>query len=254
MNAASLAATTAIVFAAAVLRGFTGFGFALAAVPLLGLAMEPASAVPLSLAVVAIGGSIGLPPALRNCEWRSLRGLAIGAMIGSPVGALTLSVISADAARLTIAAFTIAAVIGLARSGAPGAGRSALRDLVYGGFAGFFNGLAGMPGPPVVAYYMGTPLNRDVIRASLLVFFQFTAWIGVASLLAFGLMRTDLLPAIALGVPVFWIGNRIGLSLFSRGTDTGYRRIALACLVAMALMSAAPAVRALLKAGATAAN
>lgn len=254
MTPGALIATTAIIFGAAVLRGLTGFGFALASVPLLGLVMEPAQAVPLSLIVVAIGGSLGLPPALRACEWPSLRGLALGAAVGSPLGALALSRISADSARLIIAAFTIAAVVGLARGGEPRATRSGPRDLVYGLLAGLFNGLAAMPGPPVVAYFMATPLNREAIRASLLVFFQFTAWIGVASAIAIGLLTADLLLPAAIGLPAFWIGNRVGLAIFARGSDAGYRRIALACLVAMALTSAVPAVRALVKAAAVAAN
>ena len=52
----------------------------------------------------------------------------------------------------------------------------------------------------------------------------------------------------ALSLPGFWIGNWAGARLFAAGTDQGYRRIALACLVAMALASAAPAISGLLRA------
>ena len=47
------------VFAAAVLRGFTGFGFGLAAVPLLSLALPPAKVVPFVVVlqvIVGVGG------------------------------------------------------------------------------------------------------------------------------------------------------------------------------------------------------
>ena len=50
------------VFLAAILRGFTGFGFALAAVPLLSLTLPPARVVPIVVilqAIVAFGPKMG---------------------------------------------------------------------------------------------------------------------------------------------------------------------------------------------------
>ena len=48
------------VFAASVLRGFTGFGFGLAAVPLLSLALPPAKVVPFVVVLQVIVGVAGL--------------------------------------------------------------------------------------------------------------------------------------------------------------------------------------------------
>ena len=63
------------VFAAAVLRGFTGFGFGLAAVPLLSLALPPAKVVPfvVALQVVAAWGLFGLLVAVRFFRWEPRR-------------------------------------------------------------------------------------------------------------------------------------------------------------------------------------
>ncbi|MEA2739036.1 MAG: hypothetical protein QOH05_2343, partial [Acetobacteraceae bacterium] len=52
----SLIVTMAGVLAASVLRGFTGFGFGLAAVPLLSLALPPAEVVPLVVTLQVIIG------------------------------------------------------------------------------------------------------------------------------------------------------------------------------------------------------
>jgi uncharacterized protein len=244
-SAALLAQTLLIVFASAALRGLTGFGFALASVPLLGLVMEPARAVPLSLTIVAVGGVFGMRRALPSCDWPSLRGLAIGALVGSPIGALVLKHISPDMARIAIALFIVAALIALQRRHSTPAPTGWFRAIQHGLLAGLFNGLAAMPGPPIVAFYMGTKLSSEAIRASLLVIFQFTSWIGVLGAVAFGLVGADTLALAIPALPVFWIGNRIGAWLFTLGSDAAYRRIALACLAAMALGSAIPAVRAL---------
>ena len=48
------------VFAASVLRGFTGFGFGLAAVPLLSLALPPARVVPFVVVLQVIIGLAGV--------------------------------------------------------------------------------------------------------------------------------------------------------------------------------------------------
>lgn len=240
------AGTMAIVFAAAVLRGLTGFGFALAAVPMLGLLMAPAQAVPVAMCVVAVGGVFGARRAMTAADWPSIRRISIAAALGTPAGVYLLKHIPAEAARIAIALFTLAAVFGVARAGETGRPFGALRATLYGLVAGLFNGLASIPGPPVVAYFMSSPLSREAIRASMLIVFQITIFVGLVSALALGLITRDTLVLAALSLPGFWIGNTIGSRLFAAGSDQAYRRIALACLVAMAVVSAAPAVSALL--------
>lgn len=246
-TAALLAQTIAIVLFAAILRGLTGFGFALAAVPLLGFAMPPSQAVPISICIVAAGGIAGARRAATACHWPSVRGIGIAAAIGTPLGALALKHMSAEAARIIIAAFTTAAVVSLARGAPASATPGRARMVVHGFLAGLFNGLAAMPGPPIVAYFMSTTLSAEAIRASLLVVFQITVWVAAASAAALGLITRQTLILAAAALPAFLIGNLIGARLFELGSEKTYRRIALACLVAMAIGSAVPAVRELLR-------
>ena len=60
------------VFAASLLRGFTGFGFGIAAVPLLSLALPPAKAVPFVVVLQVVVGVAGLRQAWRQCDWRAV--------------------------------------------------------------------------------------------------------------------------------------------------------------------------------------
>ncbi|MCB1534085.1 MAG: sulfite exporter TauE/SafE family protein [Rhodoblastus sp.] len=240
--------TVAIVFAAATLRGLTGFGFALAAVPMLGLLMPPAQAVPVSMCIVAVGGVVGARQAMTACHWPSIRRIGVAAVVGTPAGVFLLKHIPAEAARIAIALFTLAAVLGIARAGEGAKPFGAARAIVYGLVAGVFNGLAAMSGPPIVAYFMSSALSREAIRASMLVIFQIVVFTGLASALALGLVTHDTVMLAGLSLPAFWIGNWVGARLFAMGSEQGYRRIAIACLVAMALASAAPAVSSLLHA------
>jgi hypothetical protein len=60
-------------FCAALLRGFTGFGFAIAAVPLLSLGLPPARVVPLAVLMQLLASLLDLRAAARITDWRSAR-------------------------------------------------------------------------------------------------------------------------------------------------------------------------------------
>ncbi len=138
----------ASIFVAAVLRGFTGFGFALAAVPLLGLFMAPTEAVPVAIGLQLAGSLLDFRTASRSCDWPSLRWLMIGALIGSPLGTLILTEIPAAISRLIISSVTLLAVFALGRGFALPVIPPRPVTSIAGFFSGLFNGLAAMPGPP----------------------------------------------------------------------------------------------------------
>src|ERR1700760_1886044 len=98
----SLIVTGVGVFLASVLRGFTGFGFGLAAVPMLSLALPPAQVVPLVVTLQVIIGGGGLRAAWGECDWHSVGLLAPGLVLGVPVGLMILTEVPANLVRLTI--------------------------------------------------------------------------------------------------------------------------------------------------------
>jgi uncharacterized membrane protein YfcA len=230
--------SVAAIFAAAVLRGFTGFGFSLAAVPLLGLFMPPTQAVPVAIGLQLLGSLIDFRSSAQACDWPSLRWLMVGAVLGSPVGMMILSRISAPVSRLVISAITLLAVLALGKGFALKTMPSRAATSVAGFIAGVFNGVAAMPGPPAVAYYMSVPLLGQTARASLLVFFLITSTTATITSLAIGLITLQTTGLSLLGLPVMWIGTRLGHLAFTRGTDTTHRRVSIASLGAIALLSA----------------
>ncbi|HEV7368609.1 sulfite exporter TauE/SafE family protein [Arenibaculum sp.] len=235
-------AAVAVVLAAAVLRGFAGFGFAIAAVPLLSLVMPPGEAVPLAVALQLCGGLTDLPRHGRRCHWPSLRWLIAGASIGSPAGVLALASFPAGVARLAISAVCALAIAALALGfslRAPPLGRTAA---LVGLTAGVFNGLAAMPGPPVVAYYMASALRPETVRASLLVFFAATSAAAAASLLAAGLLEPGLVPLTLAGFPAMLAGTWLGERLFAGAAGRAHRTVSLVLLAAVAVASGAKAI------------
>ncbi len=236
----AIVSTAAVsIFAAALVRGFTGFGFALMAVPLLGLFMPPTQSVPVAVCLQLLIGLSDFPRASRVCDWLSLRWLIVGGVLGSPVGALVLSVVSAPVARLCIALITVGAVVVVINGGfrlatAPSRGITTLVGLG----AGLFNGLAAMPGPPVIVYYASGPFSRVAARSSMMVFFLVSSIAALVSTAMLGLLDLGTLVLTVLGVPIMLLGTWLGDIGFHRGSDALHRRVSIVSLAAVALGSA----------------
>jgi uncharacterized protein len=238
----SIEGIAVVIFFAAVLRGFTGFGFAIAAVPLLSLIISPSQAVPLAIMLQLCGGLVDLPRQRHNCHWPSLNWLLVGATVGSPVGVLALICIPAPIVRLIISAICalVVAALGLGfnlRTMPRGAA-----TVLIGMTAGLFNGLAAMPGPPAVAYYMACPLRPVMIRASLLVFFAITSIVAAVSLFITGLLETEVILLTAGGLPIMALGTWLGEHLFKGSIGRTHRMISLSLLAGVAVLSGSNAL------------
>src|SRR5262245_1134347 len=74
-------------------RGFSGFGAALIFMPLASTAIGPRMAAPLLLVVDAVMALGLIPDAWRQADKRAVGIMALGAMVGIPLGTLALSLI-----------------------------------------------------------------------------------------------------------------------------------------------------------------
>lgn len=229
-----LAYAALAIFLGGVLRGFTGFGFAVAAVPLLSLVIEPAEAVAIvALLQVAIGLT-DIGDAWRKTDWPSLVPVAGAMAVATPLGFSLLLVLSGAGARLLIALTLILATV-LILSGWRFRERPSRSVAVgVGLLSGIFNGLAAMPGPPVVAYYLGQRLDAARTRATLIVYFLMTATLALGAAVLSGLIGYREIAAAIIGFPLLFAGGKIGERLFRQVGDGGYRRVATAALATLA--------------------
>ena len=234
-----LAAVAGAVLLAAVLRGLTGFGFALAAVPLMSFSIEPSEAVALAMLLQLMIGVRDIIALHAVLDRPSLARMSLGAVIGTPAGVALLVVLDPSLMRLAIAAVVLAGLGFMFRAPqAPAADRLRLA-FPTGIVAGVFAGLAAMPGPPAVAYFLGVDRPAAVKRASLMIFFFVTSLIAIPLLVAGGEVGLPIVLTGILALPVFVAGTAIGTRLFRRTSETSYRSLAIATLVAMAVMSGA---------------
>lgn len=228
-----------MVFLAGVIRGFSGFGFSIAAVPLLSLLFPPVQVVPVVMLLQLFISLDGLRGAWRLADRPSLLRLGLGAVLATPIGLLVLAQLPAAPVRLVIAAIVALTVAILASGRRMVSPLGGWATLGFGLVSGLFNGLAGMPGPPVIAFYLASPLATARARASMIVLFLLTSVAALLPLTAAGLVGLPSLGAAALGLPAVWLGSAFGAWLYRRSPDAHYRRAALVILGATAALAAA---------------
>lgn len=224
---------------AAVLRGIAGFGFALAAVPVLSLVLPPVEAVTLAVLLQLAIGVQDLWQLRGHAHRPSLLRLSLGALAGTPLGIWALTALDPDAARVAIAALVLAGLVALLRYRPRRARPHGGLALVAGLAAGAFSGLAAMPGPPAVVYYLGAGTSPAQTRASLLLFFFVTALIAAPGLwLAGAIDRGALGLTLAALVPMA-LGSWAGGAIFARLDAAQYRRVAIFVMALSALLAGA---------------
>lgn len=236
VSATFAAAGGAAVLAGAV-RGFSGFGSALVLSPSLAALYGPAVAVPVALVLeFALAGPF-VPPALRLVDRRRTVTLCVAAAIMVPVGAYVLSVIDATALRWIICALVFVAVailgFGWRYRGRPRAAATA----GTGALSGLLGGATGLTGPPVIFFELAGSAPIAQMRASFIVFFS---WVDLIALVSFAITGTlggrALLLTAALIAP-YLAAAGLGAKLFGRASETFYRRLAVAILAAVAVVS-----------------
>ncbi len=225
------------VFGAAFLRGFTGFGFGLAAVPALSLVMSPVVAVPCTLMLGMLAGVQVLPKIRHLVDWRSVWILVAGSLVGSPIGIWVLTALPVSTIRVVIGVILMIAVIVLWRQ--PRFGKEPKLPVGFGTgiVSGLLNGSTGFAGPPVIVYFLSTHDSVPVIRASLMMYFFFSTG-GTLIYDAFrGLVGSHVLLLTAIFFPALYLGNWLGDRSFDGSSAATYRRVALGILLILAVLS-----------------
>jgi uncharacterized protein len=238
-------------FAAALLQGTTGFGFAVLSTPLFLLFLGTAAAVQLTIIVTLALSLVVLPGLHRALDKPLLLRLALGGLAGLPFGLAAFDladpVLVRGAAGGTILVF--AGLLARSRRARvdpterPGLARSPGRDLTAGAVSGVTTALLGMSGPPVLIYLLLASAPPRAVRATLLHFFALSyAATLLAHLATIGVPRTTWLSAAAL-IPVAWLGGLLGRQLADRLGSKAFVRLAILLLAATGLYTLVDAVR-----------
>ena len=215
-------------------RGLAGFGLAILLVPVLGLAIPPAEAVVVGNWLGFLISFMHVRKQVRHTE-RSAWIIAGTALVMIPLGVLALGAVGVPMARLLIALIALAAFIAVILPPKPHHVPGRAETLATGIASGLLTGFAGMPGPPVVPFYLRRGLDPATARASMMSIFLVTQGAGVAIAVIMGAANwRELGIALAL-YPLVVVGNWAGSRAFGRIDARAWRVIAGGVLGAAAL-------------------
>ena len=209
--------------AAAFVRGLAGFGMAILLVPVLGLAVPPREAVVVANCLGLLIGLAGLRKFIGASEKSALQ-IAAVAMLATPLGVGLLAVTDPELARLAIALIALGSFVLVVLPKRPAHHvPSVIETGGTGVFSGILTGFAGMPGPPVVPYYIRREIPAQLARASMMTIFLATSLAGVVSAIVLGVatVREPLLAALLF--PAVLLGNWLGNCVFGKISDRVWR-------------------------------
>ncbi|MEM1344381.1 MAG: sulfite exporter TauE/SafE family protein [Pseudomonadota bacterium] len=223
-------------FIGGLVRGYSGFGFAMSAVPLLSIGISPALAVPAVLLHELAIGLCSLRAERAVARSPVLRILGLGTLIGTPLGLTLLAAMPEQPMRIAIALTLLVSVAAIWGAGGHrlGLGRGVLG--AAGVVSGLLNGATAMSGPPAVLVLLASPLAAAEVRGVLIYFIALSAALAVVLSLATGLQNAETLTIAALMTPGVVLGALSGVAAFRFLPHAHYRTIALLVLLAIALL------------------
>jgi len=221
---------------ASVLRAFTGFGFALAVVPVFAMFLAPAEVVVLVASLSLVLGMVSVRAWWGLFSLREILPLITLAWVGTVVGVYLLTGMSQGSFQLWVGIAVLLACLAVTLSKPANSVDSLVLRGGAGLLSGLMNGALAVPGPPMIVYALLTEVDPARSRALLMLFFTASSLWGLVSFAVAGLFVPAIPWYITLALPALFVGDRLGSALFVRYSDAFYRRVAVLVLLSMGIL------------------
>ncbi|MFP6733381.1 MAG: sulfite exporter TauE/SafE family protein [Rhodospirillales bacterium] len=227
----NLAIAGVFAVAAAMLRGFTGFGANLIWGPVLIFLWGPVEAVAI-MGLTGISASLqGCIPEIRKADWPEITPIIVAAAIGGPLGVVALLHLEPDLVRRSIGAFILITAVILATGWQYQGNQGLMPKVVTGGLGGGLAGFAGIGGPICVLYFMAAPGPAEVQRANNMISVSILIPMVLVSLAFAGGIGVDTLIRAAILLLPYSLGMWLGARLFHAIPKELFRRAVLGLLI-----------------------
>lgn len=222
-----------IAFVAFVLKAMAGFGPAIIVVSFGALLVPPRSIVATSAILDLVAGLILLRIDRARGGYRYWAPLAVAIVGGGIIGATFLKVIPAALFRrlLAIAICILGAwfILGRTRSNEPALAdalpdRCSRSDGIFTFVGGFFGGLLGISGPPII-WHFGRRFSKEAFRRILIPLFAVEVFSRTVAYSALGVVDFRVLTYVAAALPGLLIGLYVGNKMFFTLSETFFSRI-----------------------------
>ena len=227
---------------AAVVRGYSGFGFSAIVIVSASLIIEPAAIVP-ALFILEIIASIYMLPSVRHqIDYPNFWPLFAASVVGLPVGQFLLVHLPADTIRVSISLGILLATLLLWRGYGFGQKMTNPLACLAGFLLGFGSGMASMGGLLAMVVFLGANYPAAQTRAMFVTIFfaMYVYGVGVAAINGL-ITYTTLWIVLVMLLPMF-IGIFLGQRQYRSATQESFRKLALILLMILATIGIARVV------------
>lgn len=231
----------AALFAAACIRGYSGFGFSAVFIILAALITNPLPLIPVIFSC-EIAMTLFQARGIRaHVDWSRVWPLLAGAAIATVPSVTVMAQLGEDQARLAISAVILVLSLILL------SGWQLRRPIgLKGNFSvGFLSGMvnsAGVGGLPTAAFLTAQPLAPAVFRATMIVFLTGIDLMALPVMHANNLTGVDTLVGVVLAFPVLGLGVWAGGLRFSSASQAQFRRVIVILLTVFSVLNIAKVI------------
>ena len=224
LSVPQLALATAILVLAYVVRGITGFGSGLIAIPLLALMLPLPVVVPM-VGLLDYLASVGHGVHhRRQIRWREILPLMPFTLAGVVLALYIFKTVDADLLVKVLGVFVLLYAVYSLLGREPKDGGSKLWAGPAGGLGGLVGTLFGTGGPFYVIYLHFRGLDKTAFRATIAVVFLLDGASRLVGYTVSGFYTRDVLMLMAAGLPIMIVAMYAGGHIHTRITPAQFRR------------------------------
>lgn len=225
-----------VVIFAAVVRGFSGFGFAAIAVVGLNFFLDPQQSIAIVLSLDLLCSLNLWKQALKEADINTLKNLICGALLGIPIGYCFLLFVPPEMLKLLICISILGLSLLLLSNFRPFNSDKRTTKIGFGFASGAGTASASIGGPMIVYYMLSSNLSTSSQRATMILFFIASEALTIAILFAGGMVDSSLPKTLLiLAIPTM-IAVHYGQVLFNRKPPQSLKSFALPILITVALL------------------
>lgn len=237
ITAGNIIALSIIIFIASVVRGFTGFGLALVAVPLLQFIM-PVTDTAVFIAIINLTFSLLYYRRSRTViKGQPLGRMALWTGIGVASGTVVLKFVNPAYIQLVWGLLIIFIVIALAGGVSFSIRSDASAMTMSGLFGGLLAGATGITGPPVAVILSARKTPKEKFNAIISVFILFAVSYALVFYLISGLIAWETALLALCSVPALLAGLRTGDVLVARISQKTFTSVIYIVLLIMGIIT-----------------
>jgi len=235
LTAMELFGAVIAVFAAGMVRGFSGFALSAMVMASIAVLIPPVELIAICWFLELAASALMVRGGFGQADMKMVMGLFLGGLVGAPIGLyFTTSVPTETSQMVALILIMVLALTQLFRlrptflATTPGL-------LLSGVTAGIATGIASVGGMVVALYVLARDAPAAIMRASLVMYLFVGSVTSFGYLLYFGMMTWPVAARAMIFVPVVILGVWAGKWLFRPRLEPYYKPFCLVLLVALAL-------------------